>query len=124
MSSFLHIIQNRLLVILGLALDNCGTLIRITFLGEGYSLTLTYGGECDVEKTTVLVKDCIPTSSIKSNASGELIFSLPAAESTSFGTLFESLEKRKTESCCSCFALQLAKSFIVHRKHVEIRTRD
>ena len=77
------------------------------FLGEGYSLTLTYGGECDVEKTTDLVKNCIPTSSIKSNASGELIFSLPAAESTSFGTLFESLEKRKTELNIGNFGLSI-----------------
>ena len=68
---------------------------------------MTYGNGCDVKKAKSLVKECIPTSDVKSNASGELIFSLPATESTSFGALFELLEKRKTELDIANFGLSI-----------------
>ena len=67
------------------------------FLGEGYSLTMTRGNECDEEKIKRLVSKFISGSEVKSNASGELIFSLPVSESSHFGSLFEALEKEKNE---------------------------
>ena len=68
---------------------------------------MTYGGRCNLDRTKALVKACIPSSDVKSNASGELIFSLLAADSDSFGTLFESLEKRKTELDIGNFGLSI-----------------
>ena len=68
---------------------------------------MTYGERCNVDRAKALVKQCIPSSDVKSNASGELIFSLPAADSTSFGTLFESLEKRKADLDIGNFGLSI-----------------
>ena len=76
-------------------------------LGEGYSLTMTHGTECDVSKTTSLVKECIPGSEVKIDAGGELIFSLPTADSPSFGNLFETLESRRTELDIGNFGLSI-----------------
>ena len=68
---------------------------------------MTCGTGCDVQKAISLVKECISGSDVKSNASGELIFSLPAAESPAFGNLFESLEKRKTDLDIGNFGLSI-----------------
>ena len=68
---------------------------------------MTYGGSCNLDRTKALVNECIPSSDVKSSASGELIFSLPAAESASFGNLFESLEKRKADLDIGNFGLSI-----------------
>ena len=68
---------------------------------------MSIGGNCDVEMTKDLVKGCIPTSDVKSNASGELIFSLPASDSKHFGALFESLEKKKVHLDIGNFGLSI-----------------
>ena len=58
---------------------------------------MTCGKDCDEEQTKNLVTKFISGSEVKSNASGELIFSLPVSESSHFGSLFEALEKQKYE---------------------------
>ena len=76
-------------------------------IGEGYSLSMTLGGNSDEERISEIVKKVIPVAEIKSNASGELIFSLPAAESKSFGELFEGLERNKVELDIGNFGLSI-----------------
>ena len=68
---------------------------------------MTYGSSCNVEKTKTVVKECIKTSDIKSHASGELIFSLPDSERSSFGDLFKALEKQKNELDISNLGLSI-----------------
>ena len=76
-------------------------------IGEGYSLSMTLGGNSDEERISEIVKKVIPVAEVKSNASGELIFSLPAAESKSFGELFEGLERNKVELDIGNFGLSI-----------------
>ena len=68
---------------------------------------MTLGGNCNVEQTEALVKECIKTAEVKSNASGELIFALPTADSKSFGVLFEALEKKKLDLDIGNFGLSI-----------------
>ena len=68
---------------------------------------MTLGGNCNVEQTESLVRECIQTAEVKSNASGELIFALPAADSKSFGALFESLERKKLDLDIGNFGLSI-----------------
>ena len=68
---------------------------------------MSVGGDCDVEKTKLLVKDKIPSSELKSSATGELIFRLPSLESKNFGMLFESLETRKSQLDIGNFGLSI-----------------
>ena len=68
---------------------------------------MSLGGNSDEEKISELVKKIIPVAEVKSNASGELIFSLPAADSKSFGDLFESLEQSKAEFDIGNFGLSI-----------------
>ena len=51
------------------------------------------------------MKENISSAEVKSNASGELIFSLPAVDSKSFGSLFESLENNKSDLDIGNFGL-------------------
>ena len=76
-------------------------------IGEGYSLSMSLGGNSDEERTSELVKKIIPVAEVKSNASGELIFALPAADSKSFGELFEALERNKAELDIGNFGLSI-----------------
>ena len=68
---------------------------------------MSLGGNSDEEKISQLVKKIIQVAEVKSNASGELIFSLPAADSKSFGDLFESLEQSKAEFDIGNFGLSI-----------------
>ena len=68
---------------------------------------MTYGESCDIDKAKSLVTSCILGSDIKSHASGELIFSLPASEISNFGALFEALELRKNELDIYNFGLSI-----------------
>ena len=68
---------------------------------------MSLGGNSDEEKISELVQKIIPVAEVKSNASGELIFSLPAADSKSFGDLFESLERSKVEFDIGNFGLSI-----------------
>ena len=68
---------------------------------------MSLGGNSDEGKISELVQKIIPVAEVKSNASGELIFSLPAADSKSFGDLFESLERSKVEFDIGNFGLSI-----------------
>ena len=59
---------------------------------------MSLGGNNDEANVLKLIKKIIPLAEVKSNASGELIFSLPAKDKNVFGELFEALEKNKIES--------------------------
>ena len=76
-------------------------------IGEGYSLSMSLGGNSDEGQISDVVKKIIPAAEVKSNASGELIFSLPAAESKSFGDLFEALERKKVDLDIGNFGLSI-----------------
>ena len=68
---------------------------------------MSLGSNSDEGKISELVKKIIPVAEVKSNASGELIFSLPAADSKSFGDLFESLERNKVAFDIGNFGLSI-----------------
>ena len=65
--------------------------------GKGYTLTMTREDNCNVDGTIGLVKRDIEGVSLKSDASGELIFNLPDSAVKNFAMLFENLEKVKKE---------------------------
>ena len=68
---------------------------------------MSLGGNSDEDQVSELVKKIIPAAEVKSNASGELIFSLPTAESKSFGDLFEALEQKKLDLDIGNFGLSI-----------------
>ena len=76
-------------------------------IGEGYSLRLSLGGNNDEAKFLELIRKVIPLAEVKSNASGELIFSLPAKDKKVFGELFEALEKNKIAMDIGNFGLSI-----------------
>ena len=63
-------------------------------LGDGYTLSMTKGDNCDVKGISKLVKDAIygTTSKVTRN---ELIFNLPVNESSKFPELFKAFDKSK-----------------------------
>lgn len=84
---------------------------------------MSLGGNSDEEKISELVKKIIPVAEVKSNASGELIFSLPAADSKSFGDLFESLERNKVEFDIGNFGLSITTMEDVFLRYPKCRIR-
>ena len=76
-------------------------------IGEGYSLRMSLGGNNDEAKVSKLIKKIIPLAEVKSNGSGEMIFSLPAQDRKVFGKLFEALEKNKIKMDIGNFGLSI-----------------
>ena len=68
---------------------------------------MSLGGNNDEARTSELVKRIIPLAEVKSNASGELIFSLPSKDRKVFGELFEALEKSRIEMDIGNFGLSI-----------------
>ena len=81
--------------------------LQIVFIGEGYLLRMSLGGNNDDARVSELVKNIIPLAEVKSNVSGELIFSLPVQDRKVFGELFEALEKNKIEMDIGNFGLSI-----------------
>ena len=92
-------------------------------IGEGYSLSMSLGANSDEERTSELVKKIIPVAEVKSNASGELIFALPASDSKSFGELFEALERNKVELDIGNFGLSITTMEDVFIRYQKIKFR-
>ena len=85
---------------------------------------MSLGGNSDEGKISELVQKIIPVAEVKSNASGELIFSLPAADSKSFGDLFESLERNKVEFDIGNFGLSITTMEDVFLRFHKCRIRN
>ena len=68
---------------------------------------MSLGGSNDDARVSELVKNIIPLAEVKSNVSGELIFSLPVQDRKVFGELFEALEKNKIEMDIGNFGLSI-----------------
>jgi ATP-binding cassette subfamily A (ABC1) protein 3 len=80
----------------GKAQCNGSPLFLKRLLGDGYTLTMTRGENCDVKETSALIKTTIKgvTSRISQT---ELVFNLPVTEVSQFPTLFEKLDSAKKD---------------------------
>jgi ATP-binding cassette subfamily A (ABC1) protein 3 len=78
----------------GKVLCNGSPLYLKRLLGEGYTLTMTRGPNCDSKGASALIKGVIKGAALRVTKT-ELIFSMPGTEMEKFPELFEALDEAK-----------------------------
>jgi hypothetical protein len=68
---------------------------------------MTRETQCDVARTTALIKEQMPKAELKNEAGGQLIFNLPENETARFPILFEKLESTRKELGVLTFGLSV-----------------
>ena len=76
-------------------------------LGDGYTLSMIKGPNCDVENVSTMVKETIQGSSLKITKN-ELIFNLPVNEVANFPNLFDKLDSALAELDVSNIGIKVA----------------
>nr|XP_048316362.1 phospholipid-transporting ATPase ABCA3-like isoform X3 [Myodes glareolus] len=92
------VLGDRIAILVMGTLKCCGSSLFLKKLfGVGYHLVMVKTLECDVEKTSELIRNYIPAAEMEMNIAAELSFILPKEYTHRFAELFVEIEKRQEE---------------------------